>query len=198
MCLRIIYSYQSGQREEAWELGRLFVDGYNVIRRDPALRQLERRNPSSARAELLRLLGHHSLSRYQVTVVFDGAAPRGERLSAGRVKVIHSRSEKADALIASMCGLNDVVVTDDRGLAEDTLPGGPVIWSVTRLMETVRPPARGKSQQHAAEEKPLSGSPKLRGFDVCPKCMFYRRDDWIMLCVEDGEVGRPKNFREHW
>jgi hypothetical protein len=180
-------------------VARLLVDGYNVIRRDPILRELERQDPLASRAELLRLLHHSSLRGYTVTVVFDGVAPAGDRPWAGGVRVIHSREQTADALIAHLCGPRDVVVTDDRTLAADTLPAGPRIWSVAKLLEMVRPRGRGRPGVQPAEEQARTPSyPRLRRFDACRRCLFSGRDDWIMLCEEDSELGRPRNFRERW
>ncbi len=181
-------------------MGRLLVDGYNVIRRDPPMRELEERDPAAARTELLRLLEHHSLRRYQVVVVFDGLAPAGPPPRAGRVRIRFSHAETADALIARMCTSSDVVVTDDRGLAADTLQKGPAVWSVARLTEMVRPARRARHRQpDRAEPPPVRMQyPRLRRFDLCPRCIFAERDDWVMLCEEDSLLGRPRNFREEW
>lgn len=179
---------------------RLLVDGYNVIRRDPMMREMEERNPTTAREELFRLLRHNSLRRYEVVVVFDGIAPAGERPQIGRIRAMHSREQTADDLIVQMCSSRDVVVTDDRGLAADTLQAGPDVWSVAKLMETIRP-VRGRKRREPspAEASPIHLQyPKLRRFDLCPRCIFAERDDWVMLCEEDSLAGRPANFREEW
>lgn len=183
-------------------MGRLLVDGYNVIRRDPVLRELEQRDPLAARADLLRLLNHHSLNPWEVLVIFDGAPPLGERPVVSRARVIHSRGESADVLIVSLCGPHDVVVTDDQGLRASTLLAGPQVWSVEKLLRRVSPAARRVQRRlgQSAEEpaRPAPPAPGLRTFAVCPRCKFYDRDDWIMLCEEDGALGRPRNFREEW
>lgn len=180
-------------------MGRLLVDGYNVIRRDRALRELERRNPVAGREELLRLLAHGALHCYEVVVVFDGAPPDGSPVPrGGRIHVRHSYDETADSVIAVLCRAGDTVVTDDRGLAADTLDAGPEVWSVAKLLETVRP-MRKKSIPPASSPEPAGMSyPRLRRFDVCPRCMFAERDDWVMLCEEDSLLGKPRNFREGW
>lgn len=179
-------------------MGRLLVDGYNVIRRDAALRALEGQNPSYARCELVGMLGHHSLSRYDVVVVFDGVAPAGERLTPGQVKVLHSRAQTADALIANISNAHDVVVTDDRGLVADTLEAGPRVWRVSKLLDLVRPAGRQRRRMPVPEKPGPPRTVKLRSFGVCSRCKFYDRDDWIMLCEEDSLNGAPTNFREQW
>lgn len=173
----------------------LYVDGYNVIRRDPALHKLELRDQPAARAELVRLLNHSSLNRYRVVIVFDGPPPTYERLVRGRVGVVYSRARTADEVIVQGCTARDVVVTDDAGLAYETLRDGPLIWSVETLLRKVRP-ARPPRTGIPQADKPAAVS--LRRFDVCKRCKFYDRDDWILLCEEDSLAGRPKNFREAW
>ena len=184
-------------------MGRLLVDAYNVIRRDAALRDLERRDPLAARAELLCLLGHHSLSRYEVVAVFDGVPAPQERppqgsAAKGRPRAYFSREQSADELIEAMSGPGDVVVTDDRGLAASTLEAGPQVWSVEKLLARVRPPKRSAPRDAPAEDAPALRYPRLRRFEVCPRCLFRERDDWVMLCEEDSALGRPHNFRERW
>lgn len=180
-------------------MGRLLVDGYNVIRTDPALSAVERRDPPAARAELARLLAHHSLAPYDVLLVFDGVPPQGEPPKRGRVRLLYGRERSADAVIAEIGGAGDVVVTNDRALAAATLDGGPLVWSVERLLGMVRRGVRRvKRRQPRREERPTPRVRGLRRFDVCPRCLFYTRDDWLMLCEEDGALGGPRNFREGW
>ncbi|MDQ3856396.1 MAG: NYN domain-containing protein [Chloroflexota bacterium] len=180
-------------------MGRLIVDGYNAIRRDEALRKLEQEFPLRARAQLLRLLNRPSLSKYSVLVVFDGSPPPGESLLPGRVRVVHSREETADAVIARVARALDIVVTDDHGLRADTLLSGPRVWSTQQLFTTVRPAGPNDSKRASVREEVRTPKvPALRAFSVCPTCMFYTRDDWIRLCEDDGLLGRPANYREHW
>lgn len=173
------------------------MDALNVIRGDPELRALERRDPAAARAELLRLLAHPALNRYEVWAVFDGAPLGSEPPAPPRVRALHSNKASADALIASVCTARDVVVTDDRGLSRATLEAGPRVWGVGRLLRLVRPAAR-RRRPILREEPPPPEPVRLRSFDVCRRCMYYTRDDWVLLCEEDGLLGRPANYREGW
>jgi predicted RNA-binding protein with PIN domain len=79
----------------------IIIDGYNVIFRDAALREMARTDLERARGELLRRIaeafpGHAPL----LIVVFDGARaapPAGARERLGRVRVLFSRPpETAD------------------------------------------------------------------------------------------------------
>ncbi|MDQ3326896.1 MAG: NYN domain-containing protein [Chloroflexota bacterium] len=177
---------------------RLLVDALNVIRRDSALRELEQRDPNGARTELVRLLGHQTLRQHQIALVFDGAPSPTERLTAGHIRAYYAWNQTADDLIAGMCGSGDIVVTDDRQLIEDTLQAGPKIWTTTRLLEAVRPRKRPTRTAATSTTKPTPQHPPLRRFEVCARCLFVRRDDWLMLCEEDSALGQPRNFREHW
>ncbi len=150
-------------------MGRLLIDGYNVIRRDPQLRALESRDPLAARSELIRLLHHNSVSRYQVIVVFDGTPPPAERKPPRGVKLIHSRGQTADELIAGLSGSGDIVVTDDRGLAADTLPAGPRLWSVEKLLNTVRPHGKaGRRTENVTEQPPILNPPGCAALTYVP------------------------------
>ncbi|MEJ7652772.1 MAG: NYN domain-containing protein [Chloroflexia bacterium] len=152
----------------------------------------------------MRLLSRPVLSKYTVVVVFDGAPPAGEAHRKGRVQALYSWERTADEVIVEMCQASDVIATDDLALRSETLPEGPSIWSVDRLLGTVRPATlRSLSKQPQRETPPVEKRPTarvrtLRSFDVCPRCMFYTRDNWLMLCEEDGSLGRPQNYREGW
>lgn len=188
-------------------MARLFVDGLNVLRRDPELRTLERRDPAAARAELIRLLGHGTLARFEVVVVFDGPALPGavggkRQPGSRRVNVRYAGAETADALIAALATSRDTIATDDRALARETLDTGPAVWSVPQLLARIRPATRRSGRASApgvdeSEEKPRA-YPALRRFPVCARCMWSRRDDGLLLCEEDSAHNAPLNFREGW
>jgi predicted RNA-binding protein with PIN domain len=110
----------------------IIVDGYNVIRRDPALNALINGPHGLERARealLTRLGGSPRLAKDELTVVFDAANVAGrssesvERRSA-RLRIVYSASgEIADAVIKRLAeqmlarrepGL--VVVTDDNDI----------------------------------------------------------------------------------
>jgi predicted RNA-binding protein with PIN domain len=110
----------------------IIVDGYNVIRRDPALNALISGPHGLERARealLTRLGGSARLAKDELTVVFDAANVAGrssesiERRSA-RLRVVYSASgEIADAVIkrlaAQMLARHEpglVVVTDDNDI----------------------------------------------------------------------------------
>jgi len=183
-----------------YKMSRMIVDGYNVIRCDPYLRSIERDGADKARLQLVQLLGKASkLAAYQIVVVFDGPPSRGFRPN-NKVKVIYSGRDSADDLIVNMAKSDDLVVTNDSQLRARTLQRGPKVWSVEKLLDTIRPRSGG-SRKYSPQSDPKpskAGVSKLRSFSVCKRCIFFTRDDWIMLCVEDLEMGTPKNFRDRW
>ncbi len=100
---------------------RWLIDGYNVIRADPDLAGIDRRNLEEGRSALLAVVARVARgSRDDFTVVFDGARLRGAAGAAGRVGVVFSRPpEKADDVLVRLAresGPGATVVTSDRGI----------------------------------------------------------------------------------
>src|SRR5262245_19146646 len=102
---------------------RWLIDGYNVIRRDPDLRDREREGLEAGRAALLAILARVATRLSDnFPVVFDGAQRRGGSPSPGRVQVIFSRPpETADDVLRWLAGTlreGAVVVTPDRAVQD--------------------------------------------------------------------------------
>jgi hypothetical protein len=102
---------------------RVLVDGYNVIRRLPELRMVERAEGLAAGRDALcaRLRAYRRARGHPVTVVFDGAGGVGASSGAGGLTVSFSRAgETADAVIARLLergGSGVVVVSSDAAVA---------------------------------------------------------------------------------
>jgi hypothetical protein len=104
---------------------RLIIDGYNLIRQSPSLREVESRDLQTGREALIRRLAVYKRVRgYEITVVFDGWQSGGLTESQQRqngILVIYSRrDEKADEVIKRMAkglGQGAVVITSDREVA---------------------------------------------------------------------------------
>jgi len=101
----------------------IVVDGYNVIRRLPELRERERLGLEAGRAALVEMLAAYRRARghHRITVVFDGGAnPVGsggtERVAG--IEIRYSRpGQTADDLIARLAQegrAGAVVVSSDR------------------------------------------------------------------------------------
>ena len=101
----------------------LIVDGYNVIRRLPELREREAESLEAGRTALVSLLAAYRRSRghHRITVVFDGQGgppgPSGGQRMAG-IDVRFSRpGETADRLIARLAQegrSGALVISSDR------------------------------------------------------------------------------------
>ena len=91
------------------------VDGYNVIRRDPALASREAVSMEAGRDALCRLLGRTARESGETfTVVFDGAGSGGAG-GGGAVRVIFSSArESADRVLARLATRGGAVVSNDR------------------------------------------------------------------------------------
>jgi predicted RNA-binding protein with PIN domain len=117
-------------------MGRtVLVDGYNVIRRDPALARLEHVSLERARDTLLSCINSSpQFRRDDVTVVFDGAnsleaGVTGSRsFRRGRIRVMFSPpGESADAVLQRLAAgapRGTLVVTDDREIRDSVSRAG--------------------------------------------------------------------------
>src|SRR5713101_1887588 len=102
---------------------RWLIDGYNVIRRSPELRDREAESRKAGRRALLHLLARAPRGpRDEFTVVFDGARVSGGAPSAGRIRVIFSRPPLTadDELmrLARQWKSGAVVVSSDRKIQD--------------------------------------------------------------------------------
>jgi predicted RNA-binding protein with PIN domain len=92
------------------------VDGYNVIRREPALAEREREGLEAGRQALCRLLSNAArVSGDRFTVVFDGSREGGSFAGGPGVHAIFSSArETADHVLARMATAGAAVVSNDR------------------------------------------------------------------------------------
>ena len=104
---------------------RIVVDGYNLIRRIPELKTLDREDLETGRDGLVRELSAYKAGKgHRITVVFDGADSvhlGGGREKTGGINVRYSpQGRSADSVIIEMCreGQADVVVTGDREIMD--------------------------------------------------------------------------------
>src|SRR5258706_8570576 len=134
-------------RAPGMEPKTLLVDGYNVIRRTPALAAAERHSRAGGRDALLTALrASYRHTAHTVIVVFDGDgdAEASQPFGGCRGRVIFSRhDEPADAVLARLAhelaetGARFTVVSDDLEVQRGSrasggdhdsaprLPGGP-------------------------------------------------------------------------
>jgi len=104
---------------------RIIIDGYNLIRRIPELRALDRNDLEAGRDGLASELSIYRVGKgHRITVVFDGAESihlgGGSERVAGITIRYSARGQTADQVIQKMCreGLADMVVSGDREITD--------------------------------------------------------------------------------
>jgi predicted RNA-binding protein with PIN domain len=103
----------------------IIIDGYNLIRRSPALSRLDRQDIACGREALVaRLSAYRKLKPHRITVVFDGAQAPAFTAARDQVKgiqIVFSRhGELADAVIVRMARQERekaIVVSSDDAVA---------------------------------------------------------------------------------
>lgn len=109
---------------------RILIDGYNVIRRKPELKDQEKISMQHGREALLTLLAARYVGRPEgITVVFDGAGTYETHEQRGAIMVVFSAAgETADACIVRLAqvaqarGEQVTTCTDDQEIRQ-TLGG---------------------------------------------------------------------------
>lgn len=146
----------------------VLVDGYNLIKNDPALSAIEARSLEAGRRALVsRLLTSFNTQTNDITVVFDGSdlplpVPNSERY--GAVRVLFSRQgETADAVILRLVALTPagrqiVLLSDDQELRDAVRArGGIVAGSADRARAR---PTPADPAQKDGDERPRSAKKK--------------------------------------
>jgi predicted RNA-binding protein with PIN domain len=150
---------------------RWVLDGYNVIRRDPALRAREAESLETGRAALLALVaGIARRGPDDFTVVFDGARRTGGGVAPGRVQVVFSRPpETADDVLRRLAaGLREggVIVTSDRAVQTSARRAGAVAVTAEAFLEAAVLPSAPVDEMDKDEsdddEVPRRGGPHRR------------------------------------
>ena len=119
---------------------RWLIDGYNVIRRDPELRDREAESLEAGRRALLHLLARaHREPHDEFTIVFDGARVSGGAPSPGRIRVIFSRPPLTadDELmrLARRWKSGAVVVSSDRKIQDAARRFGCAVLGAEQFLE---------------------------------------------------------------
>jgi len=104
---------------------RIVIDGYNLIRRVPELRALDRDDLESGRVGLASELSTYRAGKgHRITVIFDGADSvhlgGGSEKVAGITLRYSARGQTADQVIQKMCreGAADLIVSGDREIID--------------------------------------------------------------------------------
>ena len=136
---------------------RWLVDGYNVIRRDPALRAREARSLESGRRALVHLIARARRAlQDEFTVVFDGARISGASPPAGRIRVVFSRPPQTadDELmkLARQLRSGAVVVSSDRKIQDAARRAGCAVLTAEQFLDALDVPERAPEPGPAGTE----------------------------------------------
>ena len=119
---------------------RWLIDGYNLIRRDPDLRDRETESLEAGRRALLRLLARaYRDPSDEFTVVFDGARATGGAPPAGRIRAIFSRppltADDEIVRLARQWKSGAVVVSSDRKIQDAARRSGSAVLTADQFLE---------------------------------------------------------------
>lgn len=128
------------------------VDGYNVIRRDPELTGIDRRNLEEGRAALLRAIARVARDSPDVfVVIFDGVRSKSSGVSEGRVRALFSRPpERADDVLVRMArdrGVGATVVTSDRAVQTAARRARSAVVSADAFLDRLNAPIDDESDR---------------------------------------------------
>ena len=124
---------------------RIVIDGYNLIRRIPELRALDRDDLEAGRVGLASELSTYRAGKgHPITVVFDGADSihlgGGSEKVAGITIRYSARGQSADQVIQKMCreGQADLIVTGDREIIDVAMKAGVTVVSPDLFWDKVQ------------------------------------------------------------
>ena len=124
---------------------RIVIDGYNLIRRIPELRALDRDDLETGRVGLASELSTYRAGKgHPITVVFDGADSihlgGGSEKVAGITIRYSARGQSADQVIQKMCreGQADLIVTGDREIIDVAMKAGVTVVSPDLFWDKVQ------------------------------------------------------------
>ncbi len=143
---------------------KILVDGYNLLYKDGALKNLAERSLESAREQLLASLVGYRTSEMEITVVFDGQGAKSQRCAAPGVTVRFSRyPETADEVILEIIGKERrrgslTVVTSDKKHIGRAARAEGVRWISSETF--LRRLSRDRREKGVPGEKPISTSPE--------------------------------------
>ncbi len=155
------------------------IDGYNLIRRDPALASREAESLEAGRVALCQLLGQAARgSGDRFTVVFDGRGAGGLGTGVAGVSVVFSSArETADRVLARLAAGGGAVVSNDREVRHAAKRAGAIAVSADEFLGRMRAGAAGG----------ISG-----GGDSAPQAPPYKKDEDEEPAQRGPRKGNPR------
>ena len=148
------------------------IDGYNLIRRDPALASREAESLEAGRVALCRVLAQAARgSGDRFTVVFDGRGAGGGGIGAAGVSVVFSSArESADRVLGRLASGGGAVVSNDREVRQAAKRAGAIAVSADEFLarmkigaDSMPPGSDNRAAQIAPYMKEADHEPERRG-----------------------------------
>lgn len=145
------------------------IDGYNLIRRDPALASREAESLEAGRVALCRVLAQAARgSGDRFTVVFDGRGAGGGGIGAAGVSVVFSSArESADRVLGRLASGGGAVVSNDREVRQAAKRAGAIAVSADEFLGRMRAGAAGGTSRGPDDPTPPS-PPHMKDEDEEP------------------------------
>jgi uncharacterized protein len=145
---------------------KILIDGYNLLYKDGALKNLAERSLESARDQLIGMIAAWRSGETEVQIVFDGRNSDGARRAASHrgIEVLFSRyPQTADEVILGIVDKErrrsslTVVTSDEKDIGRVARAEGARWISSEKFIRRLR---RSKGRPAATGEKPLTTSPE--------------------------------------
>ncbi|NLY49536.1 MAG: hypothetical protein GX062_00800 [Firmicutes bacterium] len=155
---------------------RIVIDGYNLIRRIPALLCREHESLEAGREALLdRLFLYKAGKQVEITVVFDGPGRRGF-FARGGIRV--QFATPADTAVVEMACAGTTVVSSDIEVQNGARRRGAKVMSAEEFWQQVTASIQAR---------------RYRGPQKGPRPMFH--GTWDKAYIDDEEEERPAKKR---
>jgi predicted RNA-binding protein with PIN domain len=123
---------------------KIIIDGYNFIHQVDEFRDALHKSLLNARNKLIsKFASYASQKRIEILIIFDGDETVSQKsLKSGRVKVIFSKNEKADAVIKRIVADDKMrseilVISSDREVTDYAKMCGASISNCTDFYEKI-------------------------------------------------------------
>jgi predicted RNA-binding protein with PIN domain len=167
------------------------IDGYNLIRRDPALASREAESLEAGRVALCRLLAQAARgSGDRFTVVFDGSGAGGRGSGAAGVSVVFSSArETADRVLARLAVGGGAVVSNDREVRRAATRAGAIAIRADEFLGRMRVAVAGETSRGLDSPTPQV-PPDMKDEDEEPERRGPRKGNPRRLSRKERDAAR--------
>ena len=167
------------------------IDGYNLIRRDPALASHEAESLEAGRIALCRVLAQAAReSGDRFTVVFDGRGAGGSGTGAAGVSVVFSSArESADRVLGRLAAGGGAVVSNDREVRQAAKRAGAIAVSADDFLARMKTAAADRTPS-GLDHPAAQGPPYMKEADHEPERRGPRKGNPRKLPRKAREAAR--------